>query len=377
MLAAGANLALAPRAFATSIVQTSLRDLAHEKGFAFGTALSSRGLRDAAYRQLVQEQCGILVAENEFKMPSLEPAPGEFRFDRADALLTFAEGAGLRMRGHNLLWHHPRWLPRWLEAYDFGTDAAHGAEALLTTHVRTVAAHFGKRIVSWDVVNEAVDNVTGEMRETRLSKALGSPDAVLELAFHTARDSLPETELVYNDYMGWQQTGAPHRDGVLKLLERLRRRGVPVNALGIQGHIGAGNEDGNASRAFDARDERAWALFLREITGMGYGLLITELDVHDAPLPADAAKRDREVAALGRAFLDVTLSFREVNAVLCWGLADPYSWLQGRAPRADGLPKRPLPFDARFEPKPLFHQMAAAFRAAPSRPRTSITGQVV
>lgn len=377
LLVTGANLALAPRAFATSIVQTSLRDLAHEKGFAFGTALSSRGLRDTAYRQLVQEQCGILVAENEFKMPSLAPAPGEFRFDRADALMTFAEDAGLRMRGHNLLWHHPRWLPRWLETYEFGADAARGAEALLTTHIRTVAAHFGKRVVSWDVVNEAVDNVTGEMRETRLSQALGSPDAVLELAFHTARDALPETELVYNDYMGWEQTGAPHRDGVLKLLERLRRRGAPVNALGIQGHIGAGNSDGNASRAFDARDERAWALFLREVTGMGYGLLITELDVHDAPLPADAAKRDREVASLGRAFLDVTLSFREVNAVLCWGLADSYSWLQGRAPRADGLPKRPLPFDARFEPKPLFHEMAAAFRAAPSRPRASITGQVV
>ena len=376
VLATGAGLALAPRAFATSIVQTSLRDLARERGFAFGTALSSRGLLDTAYLQLIQEQCALLVAENEFKMPALEPTPGEFRFDRADALLTFAEGAGLRLRGHNLLWHHPRWLPRWLETYDFGTDAARGAEALLTTHIRTVCAHFGKRIASWDVINEAVDNVTGEMRETRLSQALGSADAVIELAFRTARDALPETELVYNDYMGWEENGAPHRDGVLKLLERLRHRGVPVNALGIQGHIGAGNQDGNADRAFDARDERAWSAFLREITGMGYQLLITEFDVHDAPLPADFAKRDREVAALARGFLDVTLSFRELNAVLCWGLADRYSWLQGRTPRADGLPKRPLPFDARFEAKPLFHEMAAAFRAAPSRPRTNITGQV-
>jgi len=376
VLASGAGVALAPGAFATSIVQTSLRDLAREKGFVFGTALSSRGLQDIAYKQLVQEQCGILVAENEFKMPALEPAPGEFRFERADALLTFAEGAGLRMRGHNLLWHHPRWLPRWLETYDFGLDAARGAESLLTTHIRNVAAHFAKRVASWDVVNEAVDEVTGAMRETRLSQALGSADAVLELAFRTARDALPETELVYNDYMGWERNDAAHRDGVLKLLERLRRRGVPVNALGIQGHIGAGNEGGNAARAFDARDERAWAQFLREVTGMGYALLITELDVHDATLPADVAKRDREVAALGRAFLDVTLSFREVNAVLCWGLADRYSWLQGRTPRADGLPKRPLPFDARLDAKPLFHEMAAAFRAAPSRPRTSITGQV-
>ncbi len=159
------------------------------------------------------------------------------------------------------------------------------------------------------MVNEAVDNVTGVMRETPLSKAMGSPDKVLEVAFRAARANLPDTELVYNDYMGWERDNAPHRDGVLRLLERFRKNGVPVNALGIQGHIGAGNQDSNNNRAFDARDEKAWRKFLEEVTGMGYSLLITEFDVHDAPLPADFAARDRAVAALGRGFLDLTLSF--------------------------------------------------------------------
>jgi endo-1,4-beta-xylanase len=372
----GAGLAAWPAAFATSTVQTSLNALAREKGFWFGTALSTRGLQDAAYRQLVREQCGILVAENEFKMPFIQREPGVFNFERADALLAFSESAGMKMRGHCLLWHHPRWVPRWLEKFDFGPDPAKGAESLLDDHIGRTAAHFGKRVSSWDVVNEAVDNITGQMRETRLSQAMGGADAVLELAFHSAREALPDTELVYNDYMGWEKDNAPHRDGVLKLLERLRRRGVPVNALGIQGHIGAGNQDSNANRAFDARDERAWRGFLKEVTGMGYQLLITELDVHDAPLPADTAQRDTQVAALGRAFLDLTLSFREVNAVLCWGLADKYTWLQGRTPRADGLPKRPTPFDDKLGTKPLFHAMAASFRAAPPRTRANITGQV-
>ncbi|HTU66333.1 MAG TPA: endo-1,4-beta-xylanase [Steroidobacteraceae bacterium] len=371
----GAGLACAP-AFATSIVMPSLNALAREKGFVFGSALSMRGLQDEPYKQLLREQCGVLVAENEFKMPAIEPAPGEFKFERADLLLDFAESASLKMRGHTLLWHHPRWLPRWIDTVDLGADPARGAEQLLVTHVRTTANHFGKRIASWDVVNEAVDNLTGEMRATRLSQSIGSADAVLELAFRTARDALPDTELVYNDYMGWEKDNAPHRDGVLKLLERLRRRGVPVNALGIQGHIGAGNQDSNANRAFDARDERAWRAFLKEVTGMGYSLLVTELDVHDAPLTGSVKQRDAQVAALGRAFLDVTLSFREVNAVLCWGLADKYTWLNGRTPRADGQPKRPTPFDARLAAKPLFHSMAAAFRAAPSRTHANITGRV-
>ncbi len=97
--------------------------------------------------------------------------------------------------------------------------------------------------------------------------------------------------------MGWEKDSAAHRDGVLRLLERLRRNGAPVNALGIQAHIGSGNQDSNANRVFDARDEAAWRKFLREVTGMGYRLLITEFDVHDA-LAAGRHRQTRQAASL-------------------------------------------------------------------------------
>ena len=374
--AAGAGIGMFEGAMSRALTPVSLDAVAREKGFRFGSALSTRGLEDAGYVALIEAQCGLLVAENELKMTSIQPAPGEFHFERGDRLLAYAESASLKMRGHTLIWHHPRWMPRWLESYDFGKRPDDAAGQLIAEHVNRTATHFGKRIVSWDVVNEAVDNVTGAMRETRLSSALGGADRVLEIAFRSARAALPDTELVYNDYMGWEPDSAAHRDGVLKLLERLRRRGVPINALGIQAHLGSGNQENNAQRPFDSRDEKAWTSFLREVTGMGYGLLITEFDVHDAQLSGSVAERDARVAALGRQFLDATLAFREVNAVLCWGLCDRYSWLQGRTPRADGLPKRPTPFDAALQAKPLLEAMAAAFRAAPARARTTITGQL-
>ncbi|HET7809273.1 MAG TPA: endo-1,4-beta-xylanase [Steroidobacteraceae bacterium] len=371
---AGATLAAAPGLPAAGRDPDSLEGLAHAKGMHFGTALGSRALSDPGYLDLVRAECGVLVPENELKMPFVQPKPGEFHFERADALLGFADANSMAMRGHCLLWHHPRWLPRWMDDYDFGAEAAKSAGKLLVDHIAHTATHYGRRIGSWDVVNEAVDNITGEMRETPLSKAIGSPDAVLEIAFHAARDDLPEAELVYNDYMGWEPEDGPHRDGVLRLLERFRKNKVPVNALGIQAHIGSGNQDGNANRSFDVRDEKAWRKFLEDVTGMGYSLLITEFDVHDAPLPADFEPRDQAVAALGRAFLDVTLSFTQVNAVLCWGLMDTHSWLQWRNPRTDGLPKRPTPYDNHYKPKPLREAIAAAFRAAPPRRPTAIAG---
>jgi len=352
----------------------SLESLALAKGMHFGSALGTRAMADSRYLDLIRDQCGLIVPESELKMPFLQPQPGDFHFERADALLSFAEANGLAMRGHCLLWHHPRWLPKWIDGYDFGANAAQGAEKLLTDHIARTTSHYGKRLVSWDVVNEAVDNLTGEMRVTPLSRAVGSPDRVLEIAFHAARDNLPGTELVYNDYMGWESDDAPHRDGVLRLLERLRKNAVPVNALGLQSHIGAGNQDANANRTFDARDEKAWRKFLEEVTGMGYALLITEYDVHDASLPADVAVRDRELAALGRAYLDLTLSFTQVNALLCWGLMDTHTWLQSRTPRKDGLPKRPTPYDDQYRPKPLRDAVAGALRTAPPRRPAAIAG---
>lgn len=345
----------------------SLDALARARGLRFGTAINARTPASDRLVALVKSECGVLVAENEMKMPSLQPQPGQFRFERAEALLAFAEANQMQMRGHCLLWHHPRWVPGWLSSYDFGAAPATAGAALLTTHIETTTRRFGNRIHSWDVINEAVDNVTGEMRETALSKAMGSPDAVIEHAFHIARANLPGTELVYNDYMGWEIEGGPHRDGVLRLLERLRRKDVPVDALGIQGHIGSGNQDNNAARVFDARNEKEWGRFLDEVTGMGYRLLVTEFDVHDATVPGDISTRDREVAALGRAFLEQLLDYRQLNALLCWGLVDNMSWLQGRTPRSDGQPKRPAPFDAGYAAKPLREAIAAALRAAPPR----------
>jgi endo-1,4-beta-xylanase len=371
--AATVGVAHAP-AFAAGRRDDALDSLAHAKGMRFGSSLGGRALADPRYVDLIRDECGILVPENELKMPVIQPAPGEFHFERGDALLQFAEANDMKVRGHCLLWHHPRWLPRWMEGYDFGADPPAGAEKLLVDHVTRTTAHFGKRIASWDVVNEAIDNVTGEMRATPLSKAIGSADKVLEIAFRVARANLPDTELVYNDYMGWEPDSANHRNGVLRLLERFRKAGVPVNALGLQAHIGCGNQDNNARRPFDARDEFAWRKFLEDVTGMGYSLLITEFDVHDATLPADFEVRDRAVAALGRGFLDLTLSFPQVSALLCWGLMDTRSWLQGRMPRADGLPKRPTPYDNHYQPKLLRESIAGALRAAPPRRPASIAG---
>lgn len=342
--------------------------LARKKGVRFGSAVGvgtppNSALDDPGYRALLARECGLVVAENEHKWYVLRPAADRYDFARADRLAAFARENGLGLRGHTLLWNRDEWSPKWLATYDFGSRPREAAERMLTDHIRTVAARYPE-MDSWDVVNETVDPATGELRETVFGKILG-PE-LIDICFHTAKAAAPKAKLVYNDYMNFGPAEAKHRAGVLKLLEGLKARNAPIDALGIQGHIGGGVDSPDMTR-FSPADQRDWRAFVDEVRGLGLDLLITELDVNDKAMPADIAQRDARVAGLTRDFLDLMLDYRELKQVIVWGMADRYSWLQGTSPRPDGLPKRPLPYDAELRAKPMREAIAAAFRAAPER----------
>jgi endo-1,4-beta-xylanase len=236
-------------------------------------------------------------------------------------------------------------------------------ERWLGDYVRAVAGRYTGQVQSWDVVNETIDPATGKMRDTLFTRALG--DDAVEIAFHAAREADPKARLAYNDYMGWGAGDAKHRAGVLKLLERLKSRNAPIDAFGIQSHIG--NGDAGNVVTLSAADERGWRRFLDEVRGFELDVLLTEFDVNDTVLPADPARRDAQGAAIAKAYLDITLDYPETKQVLAWGLADNHSWLQTWWPRPDKLPKRPTLYDAELKPKPLREAVAAAFRAAPER----------
>ena len=87
----GAAAALAPRllpAMSAPEASGSLDALARTKGLRFGTALGARSVANATLTTLIKSQCGVIVPENELKMPSLQPSPGTFRFDCAGARLS-------------------------------------------------------------------------------------------------------------------------------------------------------------------------------------------------------------------------------------------------------------------------------------------------
>ena len=368
---AGGAAAVATAAVARPTAAGSLDALARRNGRRFGSAVgwgrpgADKGsFANPAYARILERECGLLVAENELKWQWTRPAPEIFDFRQFDTIADYATRKGFQLRGHTLFWTPTKWYPKWLAETHFGSPAE--AERLLRTHVQTVCRRYGKRIYSYDVVNEAVQPETGEIRSTNVTRALGG-EPFLDLMFHTARAEAPHAQLVYNDYMSWERTGEDeaHIKGVLRLLEGFRRRGTPVHALGVQSHIRLLNKVPVADIVHES--EAPWRRFLDEVVGMGYKLVITEFDVNDRMAPTAVGPRDRMVADYAKAYLDLMLSYPQLRDVLCWGMCDRYSWLEGFDPRADKMRKRGTPYDASFRPKPLRQAIASVFAEASPR----------
>lgn len=334
-----------------------LAERAAAKGVIYGAATQHRFLAaDSAFRERFLQECQMIVTENDLQWNQVHPAPNQYDFRAADALLDFAKTNGLLFRGHNLVWHNS--LPRWYRE----TVTSQNVERYLIDHIQTVVGRYAGQVHSWDVVNEAIDPTSGrsdQLRQTPWLEALGP--SYIEAAFNLAYEADPQALLVYNDFeMDYDRPeDEAKRRGVLRLLEQLRSDEVPVHALGLQAHLWG------AETRFDPKK---LSMFLREVADLGLKILITELDVTDKALPGDVGLRDRVIAGAYEDYLNVVLSEPAVIAVVTWGLSDRYTWLSEYAPRDDDLAVRPLPLDADLNRKPAWNAMARAFDAAPQRP---------
>ena len=346
-LAAGAGAL----AFPADAQNQSLKTIAQARGITFGSAAATYELQDPAFASLLVSQAAQLVPEYEMKRDVLQPQPGRYDFSALDSLFSFAARDRLSMRGPTLVWYYanPAWLKPALEA--------RRDERLMTDHIQTVMKRYP--MASVDVVNEALQPPgeaamrTDGLRPSLWLEAFGP--GYIDLAFHAARAANPNAMLVYNEW-GFEQGGSENdrfRATTLRFLDSLLRRGTPIDALGIQGHLSAfGNRV----------DQKKLARFLQDIRDRGLAVLITELDVDDTGGPVAPAARDQGVADEARRFLDVVLDCPATRAVLTWNLSDrfvdpPDDWKLKLA----GWRFRKTPYDTQLQPKPLWGAIAQAF----------------
>jgi len=309
------------------------------------------------YLKLLTHHYNAATAENALKPIELAPLAkgGQYRWEVADNMINLMVENGLEVQGHVLVWHEQ--TPTWMTS---GTRQE--VITNLDNHITQVLTHFKGRVLSWDVVNEAIRddirNITASTNWRNCVRSSGNPwHAALgvdyiELSFRKAREIDPNVKLYYNDY------GLNNRNkaqAVVNMVNDINRRYKAetggnrnlIDGIGMQGHYGL-NTNINDVRA-------AIELFI----GTGLEISITELDISTAGyVPGgfrDSIMSNSQAQAQANAYASLFKLFLEykehIYRVTMWGSDDYNSWLSAGNPSL---------FDRNLNAKPAFHAVLNA-----------------
>jgi endo-1,4-beta-xylanase len=319
-------------------INRPLRTSAQRRDFSIGAAVAMPPFQtENLYRETLKREFNILVAENAFKWEAVHTARNTYNFTETDALVSFAETNGMKVRGHTLVWHNQ--LPSWLTAGNFTREEL---ITILQDHIKTVVGRYKGRIAAWDVVNEAFLDNGGYRTESFWYQKLGTD--YIKLAFQFTAEADPSAKLYYNDYSNEDLNAKSN--AIYNMLVELKNQGVPVDGAGWQMHMVNGFR---VPPSFIANAQR--------LAQIGLELSITELDVR-APLPTNEAIL-QEQAETYKSVVNFCLSQANCKALLTWGFTDKYSWIPGVFTGTGDA----LPFDKNYQAKPAYKALQEGLQA--------------
>jgi endo-1,4-beta-xylanase len=323
----------------------------YKNDFLIGTAISVEDI-EGVRLELMKMHHDVATAANAMKPGELQREKDSFTFEGADKLVDKVLAEGMKMHGHTLVWHQqsPDWMNTKTDAA--GNRAALGREEALNnmrTHIKTVVEHFGDRVISWDVVNEAMsDNPPtpsdwkASLRRTPWYDAIG--EDYVEQAFLAAREVLDkhpgwDIKLYYNDYNLDNQGKSKAVYNMVKEINENYQKKHPgkklIDGIGMQGHYGLNTNPANVE------------LSLERFISLGVEVSITELDIQagrDHQLPEKQANDQGYLYA--QLFKIFKKYAKNIARVTFWGMDDGTSWRSAASP---------LLFDKNLQAKPAYY----------------------
>jgi endo-1,4-beta-xylanase len=271
-----------------------------------GAAISQGSLSTSGYANAAGE-FNYFTPENEMKWDTIESSQNNFNYGPGDAIVNFATQRSAKVKGHTLVWHSQ--LPGWV-------SSAADVKTVMINHITSVMNHYKGKLHAWDVVNEAVDvddKKTGmgnaRLRESVFKTKIGTD--YIDLAFQTARKVDPSAKLFYNDYS--TEGMNDKSDYVYKMVKDMKARGIPIDGVGIQTHIGTPNDSPTAAEVKEN---------INRLAALGLEIQISELDVNGCDGITDAA-----MATIYHDLVAACVQQPLCTAITVWGINDGRSWL--------------------------------------------------
>ena len=205
------------------------------------------------------------------KCEVIHPQEGVYDFTLADQFVNKAKAAGLKVLGHCLIWHSQ--CAPWFHFDKNGKLVSKEVlKKRMREHIYTIVSHFKGRVDAWDVVNEGFED-DGTPRKSLFWQILGTD--YIPLAFQYAHEADPNVELYYNDF----SMNKPSKvEGVCRFFRPLIAQGLPITAIGMQGHmILEDNVDNSIIKQYDHS--------IQTIAATGVKTFFSELDLSALPNP--------------------------------------------------------------------------------------------
>lgn len=317
----------------------TLREAADKHGLYVGTCISHSHLSNSQYTSVAKQQYSLYTAENACKFDALEPNQGQFNFRGCDDIRDFAKQANAKFRAHTLCWVSQ--VPGWVNNL-----GASGKRSVLQSHAKAVVSHYGSDAIAWDVVNEAVTDSDGQ---GNLKNNVWYPDVpdYLDVCFKAAREAAPSgVKLFYNDY-GADSMSQSKARRVYSVVWDLVYRGIPIDGVGLQFHIGTWADNQGFYDGFKQN--------LQQYAALGLEVHVTELDISFDSWSSAAEKQQGDMYAK---LLKICLDASNCKNFETWGFTDASTWISGN--------KHPLPFDENYRPKAAVAAMIVAMGGSPS-----------
>ena len=302
----------------------SLSAAGRAAGKLVGTAIQAGFLGDSRYRSVLDREFNYITAEYQMKWDAIERSRGVRDFSDGDAIVSYAESQGARVKGHALIWHGS--VPGWA-----GGLSAADLRSAVESHIRAVGEHYRGRLLAWDVVNEAIADGGSGLRDTVFRQKLG--DGYIADAFRLAHEADPQALLFYNDY-GGEDLGAKS-NRIFQLVSELKAQGVPIDGVGLQMHISAAGRPADASIAAN----------MRRLAALGLLVNISEMDVRVNSVPGTPQARLDAQKSAYHDIVRLCVAEPACQSVTFWGFTDAHTWIDGDSP---------LLFDAQYARKPAY-----------------------
>ncbi|MCK8521771.1 endo-1,4-beta-xylanase [Aquimarina sp. D1M17] len=301
-------------------------------GFAIGTAVQA-GRLSGKYDEIMRADFNNLTAEYQMKMNIMYPSQGNYDFGPADEIVNYGLSNDMNIHGHALIWHNA--TPDWVENFS-GTDAEF--EAMVEDYITTTLTRYKGKVRSWDVVNEAIEDGSNELRNSVFRQKMG--DNYIEKCYQFARNADPDVLLFYNDYNLTFDTGK--QAAMFAIVDNLKAQGL-IDGVGAQMHI-----------SYNGPTKEQIQSVVDGTVSRGLLMHFAELDIRANPegdTNVSALSSQRAIAQSDK-FKEVAEIYDAIPqankfALTIWGIKDDESWLLDFW----GVPDWPLLFDASFNPK--------------------------